>query len=146
MLGYYYWRQAYRLRSNHPFTISFLPDVVLNLAKAIEIVLSGHRDTARKRARDFGLDSKFIEERIVPILIVRNHLDVGHPATGVLSQEEIKVLSDYSDQAFESVSKLLDDLFVKVNSGAITLPKVDESVGSDRVELISELRQYLEAT
>ena len=142
MIAFYYWRQARRLRKTQPFTVSLLPEVVLNLCKAVEIVLNQTHTIARTMAEEFGLESEFIESRIIPLLIIRNKYDVGHASTATLDGREIKLLSDFADSAFLHVFRLLQDLLDRVASGSITLRPIGNTK-SKRSEFFELLEGYL---
>ena len=142
VMAIYYYRHAKRLASLEPDRQSMAAEVIMNLAKAIEIIFSSNRDHLRSRAREWGLDREFIERWIIPILLVRNQLDVGHAASAPLLGAQHQAVLDFLDRAFTHVHTLLSRLVQMAQSGELTLEPPSESMDTDKERLLKDISDY----
>lgn len=142
VMAIYYYRQALRLAVLEPDRQSMASEVILNLAKAVEIVLSSDRDHLRAKAREWGLDAEFIERWIVPILLIRNELDVAHVASAPLLSTQHQAILDFLDRASAKVHTLLLQILEMSQSGQVTLDPPSASMDADKERLLKKLAEY----
>ena len=68
--------------------VNLFMSFTINLTKAIEVIFTAKRDVIRGKAKEWGIDSDFIEKRIISLFLIRNELDVAHVATAPLRSEQ----------------------------------------------------------
>lgn len=144
VMAIYYFRHAVRLANLEPADQSMTAEVILNLSKAIEIIFSPDRDRLRSRAKEWGFDSTFIEEKIVPILLMRSKLDVAHVATGPLSFAQHQTILRFTSMALVHVSSLISRIVEMSQSGDIELDPVSESLDKEKADLLQKIAEYAE--
>lgn len=142
VMAIYYYRHAMRLASLEPDRQAMAAEVTLNLAKAIEIIFSSDRERLRARAEEWGLDREFVERWIVPILLIRNELDVAHVASGPLSHMQHQAMLDFLDRAFTHVHALLSRVIEMAQSGKVTLDPPSAAVEADKERLLKKIAEY----
>lgn len=142
----YYYRQALRLSQLQPDQISLVPEVVLNLTKALEIIFTDNRDTARQRARSLGFSDQEIEEVLVPVFLIRSRFDIAHVATGPLSLEERQVIVAFSSRAIANVAKILARVAQAGMTGQFVFDRTSTTLEKEKRELIEALDRYNRGT
>ncbi|MBE9569247.1 MAG: hypothetical protein IMF11_01355, partial [Proteobacteria bacterium] len=140
--AFYYYRQAERLAALEPDRQAMVAEVVLNLTKALEIIFSSDRDQLRFRASRWGFDTNLVEEKIIPLFLLRNQMDVAHVATGPLTPDQKQVVLNFTDIAFSHVHDVLKRVAELVRSGEIELDPISRSLDKDKEELIQTLKKY----
>lgn len=142
-----YYRHALRLRSPRQVTFppyTALPEVLLNLAKCIELLFSASsRNDLRDKLKTVGYSKERIESQLIPILIIRNEVDVGHASSGITEDDEISVLRKFVDRSVLNVGSLLMAVSQKISVTDDFLAPLPESGPIDRAKLIASLKKYL---
>jgi hypothetical protein len=146
-----YYRHAKRISELQPDQVVFVAEVLLNLAKAIEILMAGSKaekgqqtnDRVRARARSWGFTDRQIEEWIIPILLLRNQVDIAHASLTPLSPDERSLVIDFSHKSLERVGQMLADVLDGVKNGRIVLDPVSSSPDSDRRKLLAAIAEYV---
>jgi hypothetical protein len=142
-----YFHHALRLIS--PLEVNYVPysahaEVLLNLAKSIEILFSApSRDALRERLRELGYSDSQIESQIVPILLVRNEMDVGHPASGHANTEDVATLRRFVDRSLKNVAAILQTVWQRICSNQNYLASLPGDGDTDRARLTAKLKAYL---
>jgi len=142
----YYYRHALHLWDFEPDPQSAFAEVILNLTKAIEILCSADRDRLRKTAQSWGFESSFIERRLIPLLLVRNELDVAHPCISGISWEDHNLLQSFVIAAEGAVGEVISRVFILLRSGSTALPPFSGEPDRGTVKLLRMLAAYLEST
>ena len=88
-----------------------LGELILNLAKSLEMLLTSNRYVARARASEWGFTTDEVEERIIPIYLLRNEIGIAHASSGPLTQSQIATILDFSDTALTFVGGFLRQVF-----------------------------------
>jgi hypothetical protein len=117
-------------------------EVVLNLTKAIEVIFSSNRDRLREKAREWGFDHNFIEQRVVPLFLIRNELDVAHAASTPLTAEQHQCLIDFTDRALTHVHTLLSRISELEASGKLQLDPISSSLDKQKEKLLTDIKRY----
>ena len=144
-----YFHHALRLIA--PLEVNYLPysahaEVLLNLAKSIEILFStASRDALRQRFRELGYSDAQIESQIVPIFLVRNEMDVGHPTSGYANPEDVATLRRFVDRSIQNVAAVLQNVRQRISLDQNFLASLPGDVGADRAKLVAKLTAYLKA-
>jgi len=119
-----------------------IAEVLLNLTKAIEVIFTAKRDVIRGKAKEWGIDSDFIEKRIISLFLIRNELDVAHVATAPLRSEQQQSLLNFTDRALSHVYELLSKVAELERSGRIKLDAVTPTLNKDKEKLLSAISKY----
>ena len=136
------------LRIVAPQEVSYVPycvyaEVVLNLAKSIEILFGPSRDQLRARLGELGYSNTQVETQIVPIMVVRNDMDVGHPSSGDAYPGEVAVLRKFVDRAIQNVTTLLQNVSQHICQNPSFLTPLSNKGETDRANLVAKLEAYL---
>lgn len=91
----YYFYVARRLTEAGNSPYEFLAEVVLNLCKALQVMFGETRDHVRAGLLKFGYTKEEIEEKFIPIMILRNELDVGHVTVKTFKRNQLRALYNY---------------------------------------------------
>jgi hypothetical protein len=142
VMAIYYYRHARRLAAMEPDRQSMAAEVILKLAKAVEIIFSSDQDRLRSRAKQWGLDAEFIERWIVPILLIRNELDVAHVASAPLLSTQHQAILDFLARASAHVHTLLLRVLEMSQSGQVTLDPPSPSMDADKEQLLRKIAEY----
>jgi len=139
----YYYRHAKRLAIMEPNPESMVGEVILNLTKAVEIIFSNNREALRATAKEWGFHEVFIEERIIPLLLIRNELDVAHVTTSPLNPEQRQVITKFTHAALVAVHKLLERISMLARGGKIEIEPTSARMDTDKEKLLDNIRRYL---
>jgi hypothetical protein len=74
-----YFHTACRLRRESKWPGEFLAESLLNFCKVLEVLYGGDRDSVRGSLSALGYSSQEIERDFIPVMLLRNSIDVGHP-------------------------------------------------------------------
>ena len=138
-----YFRHAHRLYKTQPNNHTFIAEILLNLTKSLEMIFSDNRDHIRKKAREWGFDDKLVEERIIPLFLIRNEIDVAHVATGFLENDEKNLLLKFMEEALESTAKVLKQLIELIKTDKIELDNVSVNIRKGKRQLLDNISKYL---
>jgi len=134
----HYFHVACRLSQGGDTPWTFSGEILLNLAKSLE-VLFGDRDSIRERLKFLDYNEDEIEYCFIPVLILRNEFDVGHPTTTFPLSPFKDDLYDFLPRAEEWMRELLRLVIHKFMSGEL---KIDDEVDAKRdKKRISKLNQ-----
>jgi hypothetical protein len=138
-----YFRHAQRLMRLDLQRESMMAEVILNLVKALEIVFSSDREQLRQRAAEWGFESDFIEERIIPLLLLRNDLDIAHAAATPLHPDQYEIVSRFADAAMHSVRLVLNRMGELLRQKKVTLEPISKSLSKDKEKLLAAIESYV---
>ncbi|MDY0964881.1 hypothetical protein [Massilia sp. CFBP9026] len=114
------------------------------MAKCIELLFSASsRNDLRDKLKTVGYSKERIESQLIPILIIRNEVDVGHASSGITEDDEISVLRKFVDRSVLNVGSLLMAVSQKISVTDDFLAPLPESGPIDRAKLIASLKKYL---
>jgi hypothetical protein len=135
-----------RLSALEPDRHSLLAEVLLNLTKAVEILLTSDRDRLRETALAWGLSAEQVERQLIPLLLIRNQIDVAHPKMSGLGSEERRILEHFVIAATINVGKFLDQVLALLHERKIVLPDYSEELDKKDKDLFRSMSNYLEAS
>ena len=136
-----YFNQALRFRFEDDASVRLFSEIMLNLAKAIESIFPGKRDDVREQCKLLDLKTDFVEKRIIPILLVRNKLDVAHVRLHTLDNDEFSILQSFLSKALTAVHELLILVIGSTANGRYSLLPVEPPQTED--DLITSIRSYV---
>jgi hypothetical protein len=117
----YHFYVARRLIESGNSPYEFLAEYILNLDKVLKILFGEKRDNVRSELAKFGYSSEEIEEKFLPIMILRNEFDVGHVSMRIFKQEQLNILYQYFDMTDKDFRDLLKRVFQKLEDGDYVL-------------------------
>lgn len=122
----HYFHVACRLARSGTTPGEFLSEVLLNLAKTLEVLFppTGNgrtRDAARAGLKALGYIDHKIEADYIPAMALRNEIDVGHVELGVFKPDQLKVLHAYTERAENAFRDLLNTVLEKLETGEFEL-------------------------
>ncbi|NQU69835.1 MAG: hypothetical protein HQ514_04760, partial [Rhodospirillales bacterium] len=118
----HYFHVACRLDISGETPGEFLPEMLLNLAKTLEVLFPPHGegtslDATRTGLRELGIENENIERDFVPAIALRNHVGVGHALIALFTSDQLKVLHEYTERAENAFRDMLDTMIQKIESG-----------------------------
>lgn len=135
----HYFHVACRLARVGSTAGEFVAEVILNLAKVLEVLYpptgdGRTRDAAREGLRELGFEEGEIERSFIPAMALRNEIDVGHVELGLFTPSQLKVIHGYSEQAEDAFRDLLNRLLTRIESGEGDV--IAHELGSPRSDVI----------
>jgi len=96
----HYYHVACRLARIGSTPGEFLPEVILNFAKTLEVLFpsSGDgktRNAIRDRLEELGYSEDEIEGHFIPAIALRNEIDVGHVGLCNFKTKQLKIIHSY---------------------------------------------------
>ena len=146
----HYFHVACRLPRQGITAGEFLPEVVLNLSKTLEVLFppSGNgrtRDAVRTKLAELGFSEKEIEADFIPAMALRNEIDVGHVDLGLFKRDQLALIHGYVGRAEYAFGVLLDRLLNKVATGEFEVePYQAGPAKPEAVAIVERLRRYAE--
>lgn len=118
----HYFHVACRLARSGETAGEFLSEVLLNLAKTLEVLFpptgdGRTRDAVRVNLSKLGFSESQIESDFIPAMALRNEIDVGHVELGVFSMDQLTILHSYTERAEAAFRNLLKRVITKVETG-----------------------------
>jgi hypothetical protein len=131
---YYFYTSSRLLVSGHS-QWEFMAECILNLCKALEILFGREMDSIRDGLKKLGYKSDEIEGDFIPLVILRNVLDVAHPRIAIFPQDSLSTLYVYLSNTETRFRKLLENAITAIDEGKLKLPN-DEVLELDASEKI----------
>jgi len=140
-----YFQQALRLESPHETSVPSLNvgEIALNLAKAVEVLFSSERDKIRQKCSLIGYTDVQVESQIIPILVIRNQLDVAHAAGTSISEEDTRTIHDYIRISVSNVRNLLLRVGSSLTKSIDVLDPLPTIKETDRRKICVRLREHM---
>lgn len=145
-LHFYY--VAVRLRCRGTLAGEFLSEMILNLAKVLEVLFppdgdGKSRDAARRGLRKLGFDEEDIEADYIPAMALRNEIDVGHVDLGLFKPDHLKLIHGYVERAEYAFHELLERVLTRVAEGSYEIPAYTRGpVQGSAVAVVERMQKY----
>ncbi len=115
----HYFHAAARLSRAASVAGEFLPEVVLNFSKVLEVLFPPEgngktRDAVRARLTELGFTDDEIEGDYLPAMALRNEIDVGHVDLSLFKRDHLQLIHGYTERA-ESAFRTLGFLWQRTN-------------------------------
>lgn len=144
----HYFHVACRLAREGCTAGEFVAEVVLNLAKALEVLFppagdGRTREAARSGLRALGFADREIEGNFIPAMALRNEIDVGHVELGLFTMDQLKTIHGFTERAEGHFREMFERVLARVASGGFEV--APHQLGPPRPEaiaLIERLREY----
>ena len=111
----------------------FMAECILNLCKALGILFGNDMDSVRAGLARLGYAAEEIEGDFIPLIILRNSVDVAHPRVAIFPQEHLSILYVYLSNSETRFRELLERTIQSVGSEEFELPQ-DEDLRLDPTE------------
>jgi hypothetical protein len=144
----FYYHHALRLLS--PYQVNFpnhtaLPEVILNLAKCVELIFpSSSRDQLKAKLQTLGYSEEEVKTQLISIIVIRNEFDVGHTISGAAESNELTVLRNFAMRSIHNVRALLRNVASKVKENDTLLIPLAVGSSSDKKRILRRLEENLE--
>ena len=144
--GLHYFHVACRLARVGFTAGEFVAEVVLNLAKSLEVLFPAtgdgrNRDAARAGLRALGFSENQIESDFIPAMALRNEIDVGHADLGRFTVDQLRTIHVFTERAEGDFRELFDRLLSRVESGEAEIaPHEFGPAGRQAIKLIDRLK------
>jgi hypothetical protein len=127
----HYFHVACRLERSGRQPGEFVAEVLLNLSKMLEVLFPGTpsetMDAARTGLTNLRYQREIIESRYIPVIALRNGLDVGHVQLAILEAQRLAVLHRFVTDIEEHFRDLLRDVLRLAEEGLMVAPEYEES-------------------
>lgn len=146
--GLHHFHLACRLARRGSTAGEFLAEVILNLAKTLEVLFPPDgdgrtRDGVRRALRQLGFEDAQIEGDFIPAMALRNEINVGHVELGLFSMDQLKVIHAFSERAEGAFRDLFERLLSHIESGRFDVtPYTVSEARPEAIALIQRLLQY----
>lgn len=146
----HYFHVALRLARRGEIAGEFLPEMILNLSKVLEVLFppSGDgktRDATRAALRKLGFSDQEIEANYVPAMALRNEIDVGHVDLSLFKVDQLALIHSYVERAESAFRLLFKRLLEATASGSFEIePYEPTPAAGETVRVIERLRRYAE--
>ena len=143
----HYFHMASRLRTAGHSPWEFMAESVLNLSKALEVLFpptgdGRTRDGARKGLDALGYSGDEIERNFIPVMALRDAIDVGHVDLSLYTRRQLTALHRYTEVVEHAFREMLQRLMRRIDSGTFTLsPHRPSSADSTAQLIIARLEQ-----
>ena len=97
----------------------FMSEAILNFSKVVEVLYGTKADDIRSALKLLGYTREVIQRDILPILDMRNSLDVGHPGLSLLTIDQLATIHWFADRTEQVITELLRRLLAAVRSGTV---------------------------
>jgi hypothetical protein len=74
----HYYHTARRLIAVGENVWEFVPEVILNYSKILEVLFGDNRDGIKQQLVSLGIEKQQIEGCFIPIMLLRSHFDIAH--------------------------------------------------------------------
>ena len=128
-LYYFYIARRLEEAGNSPY--EFMSEIILNFNKVLEILIGDTHDKVRKGLLNFGYTKTEIEMKFIPIIILRNHFDVGHVFIKIINEEHLTLLYEYLKKSENDFRDLLTKAIISVEDGSNILSGETELLSLD---------------
>ena len=145
----YYFYKACRLEQAGYGPSEFLAEILLNLAKTLEVLFPARdgkktRDVVRNNLRRLGYSDDEVEGNFLPAMALRDEMDVAHVSLATFTPAQLGTIFRYAEAAEQHFRKLLQRVIEAIESHSLTLqPYEDRGPRPQAMMLVERLgRRY----
>ena len=144
----HYFHVALRLSREGSIAGEFMPEMILNLSKVLEVLFppdgAGRTlDAARRGLTALGFSRTEIEGDYIPAMALRNEIDVGHVVLSLFTREQLALIHGYTDHAEEAFRILIGRVFDRIEAGEFDVETYEpESAGNKAAAVVDRLREF----
>ena len=144
----HYFHVALRLARRGEIAGEFLPEMILNLSKVLEVLFPPFgdgktRDAPRAGLRKLGFSEEEVEADYIPVMALRNEIDVGHVDLSLFKVDQLALIHGYVEHAERAFRLLFKRLFEATTSGSFKIePYEPKPTAGEAVRVIEKLRDH----
>jgi hypothetical protein len=133
----HYFYVACRLAREGCTAGEFIAEVILNLAKSLEVLFppagdGKTREATRSGLRALDFSDKEIECDFIPAMALRNEIDVGHVELGLFTTDQLRVIHSFTERAERAFHELFERMLSRIESGEADLVPHERSAERSR--------------
>lgn len=142
----HYFHVAARLARVSESAGEFLPEVILNLSKVLEVLFpptgdGKSRDAVRSRLVELGFTEEEADRDYIPAMVLRNEIDVGHVDLSLFKPEHLQAIHGYAERAEDAFRKLLSRVMERTEAGTFVVPPHDPApVSGAALRVVERMR------
>lgn len=142
----HYFHTACRLNRESKTPGEFLAEVLLNFNKILEVLYGPSRDEVRSELSKLGFSEKEIERDFIPVMLLRNSIDVGHPNLALFKVHQLETLHRYAQRSERTFRFFLQKLLKAIETNNYDIPSYDvQPIDSETRQTIEKLHEHLES-
>lgn len=144
----HYFHVAVRLTRVASVAGEFLPEVILNLSKVLEVLFpptgdGKTRDAVRARLVELGFTEDEVERDYLPAMALRNEIDVGHVDLSLFKRDHLQLIHGYTERAETAFRAMLSRVLERVQEGTFTVPTYEPAPAAGAaIQVVERLRKY----
>ena len=144
----HYFHVALRLARRGEIAGEFLPEMLLNFSKILEVLFPPVGDGRTQEAVRTGLraldfSETEIEADYIPAIALRNEIDVGHVDLALFRLDQLTLIHGYTEHAESAFKTLFKRIFEKVEANLFEIEPYDpKSAKGKAVKIVERLRQH----
>ena len=129
----------------------FMSEIIMNLSKVLETLFPSDSegktiDSAREGLRSLGYSNDIIEGSFIPVIALRNYIDVGHPFLSIFKRNQLNTIYLFTENVEDVFRELLRKIFNALSSGTFHIKEYDElAPKKDVLKIIERMNGQLEA-
>lgn len=141
----HYFHVACRLDRVAKVPGEFMAEMILNLAKILEVLFppigdGNNRDAARAGLKQLGYGAEAVERDYIPAMALRNVIDVGHVYLSMFTFPQLRVIHAYTERAETAFRDLLKRVVERIESGTFDVPEyTDPTPGRDAIAIVETM-------
>jgi hypothetical protein len=122
----HYFHVAVRLERVGNSSWEFMSEILLNLCKILEVLFPPDgdrktRDAVRRGLSSLGYAHEEIERGFIPVMALRDALDVGHVSLVSLPRQSLQIIHGFTERAEPTFREMLERLLTAVQAGGIEI-------------------------
>lgn len=128
----------------------FLPEVILNLSKVLEVLFPPKgdgktRDAVRNGLSKLGYSDVEVEADFMPAMALRNEIDVGHVDLSLFKLEDLKLIHCYVAKSEFTFKTLIKAIFEKIQSGEFQVDQYErQPVSGSALAVVERMKKHKE--
>ncbi len=131
----HYYHTARRLTAVGETVWEFVPEIILNYTKILEVFFGNNRENVRQQLQVLGYDTNKIETSFIPILLLRSHFDIAHAKLSSPQKIDVPDIAKFILNIETIMGDLIKKVIQKSESGEFEL------LPSDRCSEYSDAEQ-----
>jgi hypothetical protein len=146
----HYYHVAIRLARRGETAGEFLPEMILNLSKVLEVLFPSigdgkTRDSVREGLKSLGFSETEIEADYIPAMAIRNEIDVGHVDLSLFKADHLALIHGFTEHAETTFRNLLKRVFERLELNKFEIPQYfPVSASGKAVEIVKRLKEHAE--
>jgi hypothetical protein len=138
----HYFHVAVRLNRIACIPGEFMAEVLINIAKVLDILFQSkgkkQNDRIREGLKSLGYSSDIIERDFIPACLLRNSIDSGHAFNELLEMKQLEIIQTYTEKAERNIRELLKKILSLIITGEWSIPPDNTEIRSKETDKIIE--------